>query len=104
MKETGIQSAICDYLAMRRVFFWRQNNLPRFDKTKGIFCKLPKHTPRGVADIIAVRDGRAIFLEVKTERGKLAVAAIEGRTPVMSTVDHLAPYCPMPSNAIGVLG
>jgi hypothetical protein len=38
----------------------------------GIFCELPKHTPRGVPNIIAVRDGRAIFLEVKTETGKLS--------------------------------
>src|SRR5260370_18379323 len=33
-----------------------------------------------------------------------AVAAIEGRTPVMSTVDQLAsaPYCPMPSPSTDV--
>jgi hypothetical protein len=61
VKETVIQAAICEYLAARRVFFWRQNNMPRFDKGRGIFYKLPKYTPRRVPDIIAVRDGRAIL-------------------------------------------
>jgi hypothetical protein len=42
---------------------------PHFDKAKGM---LPKHTLRGVPDIIAVRDGRAILFEVKTEMGNLS--------------------------------
>lgn len=67
-KETDIQSAICEYLALRRVFFYRQNNVPVFHE--GRFRRLPKHTPRGVPDILAVKDGRAIFIEVKAEKGR----------------------------------
>jgi hypothetical protein len=70
VKETEIQAAICDYLAAKRVFFWRQNNVPVF--ANGHFRALPKHTPRGIPDIIAVKDGRAIFLEVKTTKGRLS--------------------------------
>jgi hypothetical protein len=64
-KESQIQAAICDYLAARRHFFFRSNNIPVFDKSRGAFRALPKHTPRGIADIIVVHVGRPYFLEVK---------------------------------------
>ena len=44
--------------------------MPRADLKRGIFYKLPKHTPRGIPDIIAVKEGRAIFLEAKTDSGR----------------------------------
>jgi hypothetical protein len=72
-KETAIQAAILDYLALKRVFAIRINNIPAtfFDKTGARqFRRLPKHTPRGVADIFAIKDGEPIFLEVKSESGK----------------------------------
>ena len=68
MKETDIQAAICDYLAMRRVFHWR-NNTGAMRAPSGGFYRFG--TP-GSPDIIAVRDGRAICLEVKTGTGKLS--------------------------------
>jgi len=71
--EGEAQAAICDYLTLRRVFFFRCNNLPRtfFDGAGNRqFRRLPKYTPRGIADILAVKDGRAIFIEVKNEKGK----------------------------------
>jgi len=64
-RDTEIQSAICEYLAYRRHFFFRSNNIPVFDKARGAFRALPKHTPKGVADIIVVHVGRPYFLEVK---------------------------------------
>jgi hypothetical protein len=64
-RETDIQASICDYLAARRHFFFRANNIPVFDKSRGVFRALPKHTPRGIADIIVVHIGRPYFLEVK---------------------------------------
>jgi hypothetical protein len=64
-RETDIQAAICDYLALRRHFFFRSNNIPVFDKSRGAFRALPKHTPRGIADIIVVHIGKPYFLEVK---------------------------------------
>ncbi|HEV2630572.1 MAG TPA: hypothetical protein VGV41_18265 [Pseudolabrys sp.] len=64
-RETEIQASICDYLAYKRHFFFRSNNIPVFDKARGAFRALPKHTPRGVADIIVVHIGKPYFLEVK---------------------------------------
>lgn len=63
--EKDIQSAICDYLALRKHFFWRQNTAPAFDWKSNQFRRMPKHALRGVPDIILVHTGRPYFLEVK---------------------------------------
>lgn len=69
--ESAIQAAICDYLALKKLFFWRQNTAPTFDKTKGVFRAMPKYAMKGVADIIVITDGGfAVFLEVKRPKGK----------------------------------
>jgi hypothetical protein len=73
MKETDIQSAILEYLALRRVFAIRINNIPAtyIDKSGARqFRRLPKHTPRGIADIFAINYGKPIFLEIKSDTGK----------------------------------
>lgn len=78
--EGAIQSAICDYLELRHIFFYRQNNIPAtFIDSAGSrqFRRLPKHTPRGIPDILAIKGGRAYFLEVKTETGKQSDAQKE---------------------------
>lgn len=66
--ESSIQSAICDYLAYRRVFFFRTNNIPA-PLAGGGFRALPKYTPRGISDIIVIKNGRFIGLEVKSKTG-----------------------------------
>lgn len=63
--ESGIQAAICDYLAARRRCFWRSNNVPVFDRSSGRYRALPKHTPRGLPDIMVILNGAFIGLEVK---------------------------------------
>jgi hypothetical protein len=63
--ESEIQSAICDYLAAKRHFFWRQNTAPSFDWKSNQFRRMPKHALKGVPDIILVHVGRPYFLEVK---------------------------------------
>jgi hypothetical protein len=60
MLETEVQAAVCDYLALRRHFFWRQNTMPRFDKERGAFMRMPKHAIKGVPDVIVIKDGRFI--------------------------------------------
>lgn len=66
--ESETQRAICDYLMYRGFFFWRSNNLPVFglsgDGTKR-FRSLPKYTPKGLPDIICIKCGHFIGLEVK---------------------------------------
>ena len=70
--ESEIQRAICDYLALRKVFFFRCNNQPIFDPKRKVFRALPKYTMKGISDIIALKDGRAIFIEVKAEKGRVS--------------------------------
>ncbi len=68
MKETDIQLAVCDYLAYKGYFFWRQNVVPVYQD--GRFYSLPKYSKRGIPDIILIKDGKFIGLEVKTPKGR----------------------------------
>lgn len=68
-KETDILREISLYLKWRRVFFWRINTTGIFDPRRRIFLKSPNTTP-GVADLICLKDGRMIAIEVKSETGK----------------------------------
>jgi hypothetical protein len=68
--ESEVQRAICDYLAYTGIFFWRSNNVPVFGKSgDGIrrYRALPKYTPKGLPDIICIKNGHFIALEVKRE-------------------------------------
>ena len=66
--EANIQNAICDYLAIRKHFFYRNNNTPIFDPIGKRFRAMPKYTPKGISDIIVVHIGRPYFLEVKSPK------------------------------------
>lgn len=70
MRETDIVRSICDYLCTRRVVFWRQNNMAVYDSKRQQYRALPKYTPHGLPDIVVVKDGWFIGLEVKQPKGK----------------------------------
>ena len=71
--ESQIQSTVCDYLAIKKHFFWRSNNLPVFDKSGGFFRALPKYAIKGLADITIIKKGGLVcFLEIKRSGGKLS--------------------------------
>lgn len=73
MSEGNAQSAICDYLAYRKHFFWRQNTVGVYDAKNKTFRKMPKYAMKGVPDIIVIDNtGHAIFLEVKSAKGVLS--------------------------------
>lgn len=74
-KEKEIQLAICDYLSLKKHFFWRQNTMPVFDHGK--FYAMPKYSKNGVPDIILVKDGIFYGLEVKRPKGKPSDKQIE---------------------------
>ncbi|TQF26286.1 hypothetical protein UNPF46_34600 [Bradyrhizobium sp. UNPF46] len=79
-KETEIQSAICEYLTLSGVFFVRLNNIPALyrDRKGGLqFRKMGKYACLGLSDILVVKDGQAIFLEVKREDGKQSPEQID---------------------------
>jgi hypothetical protein len=63
--ESEIQSSICDYLALRKHFFYRTNNTPIFDVGRKIFRAMPKYTPKGISDIFVLYNVRPYFLKVK---------------------------------------
>lgn len=67
--EKDIQSAICDYLAIKNHFFWRQNVIPAMTPG-GSMRRLPKYVKKGVPDIIVIKDGFFIGLEVKRKGGQ----------------------------------
>lgn len=65
--ETEIVASILDGLeALRMGSFNRINNAPIFDPVKKFFRRPPKHTPRGISDIIGTYQGRYICIEAKT--------------------------------------
>lgn len=69
--EKDIQFACCQYLELKRHFFWRNNTTPIYDPTRQAFRAMPKYALRGVADIIVIADGgKAVFLEIKRPGGK----------------------------------
>lgn len=68
--EAELQLAICDYLALKKYVFWRQNNLSVYDPTRKVFRSMPKYAMAGVSDIILLLDSRAWFIEVKIPTGK----------------------------------
>jgi hypothetical protein len=77
--ESQIVSAICDYLAARRHFFWRQNTTPAIQKSADgwAFKRMPKHSLRGVPDIIVIRQGRFVNLEAKRPGAKQSPDQLE---------------------------
>ena len=65
--ENEIQTSICDYLTVKKHFFWRQNVLPAMTKD-GRVRRMPKYSKNGVPDIILVHLGFFIGLEVKRKK------------------------------------
>lgn len=65
--EKEIQLTVCDYLERKRYMFWRQNTAPVWDKDH--FRSMPKYSMKGVPDIILIKDGQFIGLEIKRPKG-----------------------------------
>lgn len=91
--ESNIVSSICEYLAIRRYFFWRQNTAPAVQKSASgwAFRKMPKHSKKGVPDIILIKQpgGQFVGLEVKTQTGKLSPEQAEfGRKAIGAGAEY----------------
>jgi hypothetical protein len=70
MIETDIQKDICRYLETKNVLFWRQNNAPVYDSSRGVFRKRGKWQAVGLSDIVVILPQISLFLEVKTPKGR----------------------------------
>ena len=73
--EGAVQSAVLDFLdfyeATGRLWYNRFNNLPVFDRTTGRCRSMGKGAKRGVADILVLLKGKAIWLEIKRPERKV---------------------------------
>lgn len=64
MTPEGVVLKACErYLELKGYLWWRQNNLPVFDKTRGTFRAFKGK--RELSDLIAVLPGKVAFIEVK---------------------------------------
>ena len=74
MKESEIQSSIIDYLQILenkgKIFFQRVNNTPVYDPKYKQFRSMPKGSKKGFPDILVIKSGKTIGIEVKTATGK----------------------------------
>lgn len=61
--ENNVLQAVGDYLTRRKHFFFRCNNLPVWQKDH--FRAMPKYSKKGVPDLIVIKDGFFIGIEVK---------------------------------------
>ncbi len=68
--EASIQSAIVDYLRLTGWLVWE------FAKP-GTHGPLRGSVPTGTPDVLALKEGRYVWLEVKTPTGKLTLAQAE---------------------------
>lgn len=84
MTESDLIREIGDYMAERKIFFWRVNNGSVFGRSndgKMRFRALPKYCRRGVPDIIAIINGDFVGLEVKRPLGKRGGKAGKEQSP-----------------------
>jgi hypothetical protein len=65
LKEKEIQSAIVEYLKLKRIFHYRNNTGAFVDKNNHMY----RFGALGSPDVVAVKDGRYIAIEVKTAKG-----------------------------------
>jgi len=74
-KEKDIERSICDYLRIKGYFFWKQPSAGYFDPTRKTFRKhASPYVKCGVPDIIVVKEGQFIGLEVKSATGHQSLA------------------------------
>lgn len=87
VSEKDVQASCLEYLATRKMFFFRLNNIPVF--SNGHFRKMSDYTPKGLPDTIVVKDGKFIGLEFKGSSGKLSDDQVEiSRRIILSGGDY----------------
>lgn len=71
LSEAQIERQICNYLSLRRYFFWKNTSSGYFDAAKKRFRKHSSpYVRNGTPDIILIHMGQFIGLEVKTSTGR----------------------------------
>ena len=68
VSEKVIEKQILEFLTLKKFFCWKNARYGRFDKKTGKFIKpVDRFQITGVADIIAIKNGKVFFIEVKTK-------------------------------------
>jgi penicillin-binding protein-related factor A (putative recombinase) len=70
--EKTIENQILTWLFYKKIFAWKNQSVGVFDPKKKIYRK-PKSIfhINGVSDIIGIYKGKALFIEVKSAKGRL---------------------------------
>lgn len=61
--ESDVLREVSEFLDARATFFWRNNNAPMF--AYGRRFAMPKFTPKGLPDIMAIIHGKFFAFEIK---------------------------------------
>ncbi len=89
--ERDILNSVCQYLSEQGLFFWRSNNIPVFGRNnagKMTFRSMPKHSLKGVPDIIVIVAGSFIGLEIKRPNAELRPDQITFRAKCIENGGH----------------
>lgn len=74
-KEKDIERSICDYLRIKGYFFWKQPSAGFFDTSRKTFREhVSPYVKTGIPDIIVIKEGQFIGLEVKSATGRQSLA------------------------------
>jgi hypothetical protein len=76
MSERTLQNAIINLLRLNGWFAYSQDTKGTFDPTTGRFRANPSRVT-GVSDVLAIKKGRVLFIEVKQPKGKQTPNQIE---------------------------
>ena len=85
MKEQIIQKNILTWLTLKKWFAFKINNVGIYKQATGSY--IPSQT-KGICDIIAIKDGEVIFVECKSEKGKLSQSQKEFCDTIISHGGH----------------
>ena len=70
IKESDIENAVIQYLTYSGWYCWKNLDQPLF--ANGSYIKLRTGQIRGISDLVAIKKGFVIWLEVKTLKGRLS--------------------------------
>lgn len=72
LKESVIENQILTWLYYKKIWAWKNPSAGYFDQKRGRFRKhVSKFAINGVSDIVGIHMGRPLFIECKTDSGRL---------------------------------
>lgn len=74
MKESETQKAILDYLALKKIFAWRNNTGAQIIRNADGSTRFLRFGKKGSADILGIMpDGKFLAIEVKGKKGVVSL-------------------------------